>query len=135
MAGHYDRLLSASGITPQPWPHGTVLLRYPIMVDDRDRLLEEAADRHIELSDWFNHPLHPAGACLDNLNWDQRECPTAVSVARNVVNLPLHDHVSERYAEKCLRFVMGAALRCQERRKDGGQRTEDGASVRRGCFL
>ena len=118
LADHYDRLLPASGITPQCRPQGTVILRYPILVGDRERLLKEAADGHIELGDWFNHPLHPAGACLDNLNWDDRECPNAVSVARNVVNLPLHEHVSEEYAEKCMRFVVGAALRHQERQRD-----------------
>lgn len=109
LADHYDRLLSASGLEPQRRPSGTVLLRYPIQVADRGRLLSQARDQQIEVGDWFDYPLHPAGASLDGLNWHERDCPTAVSVSRRVVNLPLHEHVTDVYAERCWRFVAASA--------------------------
>jgi dTDP-4-amino-4,6-dideoxygalactose transaminase len=72
---------------------GAALLRIPILVSDRNRLLQEARRRGVELGDWFSHPLHPEEAARFDLNWSENACPVATAIAKRVVNLPTHGRI------------------------------------------
>lgn len=82
-----------------------VLLRYPLRVADKERVLAEARRLRIELGDWFDQPLHPKGANVAILGWRDGMCPEGERAAREVVNLPLHIRIGEREVERAVRFL------------------------------
>ena len=105
LADRYDHLLASRGIPTFSRVSSAIPLRYPVVVPDRDALLDAARGAHVELGDWFNCPLHPQGADLAGLNWDDRVCPEAVRLASTTVNLPVHKRISGQVAEETVNFV------------------------------
>jgi len=103
----YDDALASAGlpIFQIPAHADAVLLRYPIRVADKERVLTEARRLRIELGDWFNHPLHPKGANVAVLGWREGMCPEGERAAREVVNLPLHSRIGEREVERAVRLI------------------------------
>jgi dTDP-4-amino-4,6-dideoxygalactose transaminase len=87
-----------------------VLLRYPIRVSQKARVLAEARRRQVELGDWFDHPLHPRGANIAILGWRDGLCPEGTRAAREVVNLPMHAGIREREVERVMRLVQPHVL-------------------------
>jgi len=103
----YDRALSAAGLPTLAVPDyaDPVLLRYPLRVGNKPEVLAAARRAHVELGDWFDHPLHPAGANVAALGWHDELCPHAREAAETVVNLPMHNRVSKRHVERVVAFL------------------------------
>lgn len=103
----YDDALVSAGlpIFQMPAHADAVLLRYPLRVADKERVLAEARRLRIELGDWFDHPLHPKGANVAILGWRDGLCPEGERAAQQVVNLPMHLRINERNIEKVVRFL------------------------------
>lgn len=106
----YDLLLDKSGIPAFARTAGSVLLRYPVRVPNKERLLQEAEAAGIELGHWFDHCLHPRNANRSGLNWDDRHCPVAKLAADSVVNLPIHSGISNSRARRIVEFVRRQGL-------------------------
>jgi dTDP-4-amino-4,6-dideoxygalactose transaminase len=105
LARLYDERLAAAGWPPAPRPEGTALLRYPMQVANKERLLGEARKAHVEMGSWFESPLHPVD--LDKhgrFGYTAGQCPRAERAARQLVNLPLHPRVSESEAMRVAGF-------------------------------
>ena len=107
LARLYDERLAAAGWPPAPRPEGTALLRYPMQVANKDRLLSAAREAHVEMGSWFESPLHPVE--LDKharFGYAEGQCPRAELAARQLVNLPLHPRVSEPEAMRVAGFFL-----------------------------
>ena len=85
------------------------LLRFPVQVENKIRLLETASRAGIELGSWFETPLHPL-AMKDHYLMEYRpgSCPVAEGTASRVVNLPLHERVSRSDASRIIEFMLRA---------------------------
>jgi perosamine synthetase len=106
----YDERLAAAGWPPAPRPAGTMLLRYPLQVANKERLLTEARRAHVELGSWFESPLHPVPMDRhERFGYREGQCPRAELAARQVVNLPLHPRVSANEANRIATFFLGHA--------------------------
>lgn len=103
----YDDALLAAGLPIFRTPEyaDPILLRYPVRVADKERVLAHARRLHIELGDWFDHPLHPKGANVAILGWRDGMCPEGERAAREAVNLPMHSRIGERDVERAVRFL------------------------------
>jgi perosamine synthetase len=104
----YDRLLGEAG-----WPTPAVsretqpvLVRYPLPVANKKDLLRLAGKHLVEMGDWFECPLHGAEIALDKFGFQDSRCPVSVEASRRVVNLPLHQRVSEAAARRTVEFVL-----------------------------
>jgi len=107
LARLYDERLAAAGWPPAARPEGTALLRYPMQVANKDRLLSAAREAHVEMGSWFESPLHPVE--LDKharFGYAEGQCPRAELAARQLVNLPLHPRVSEPEAMRVAGFFL-----------------------------
>ena len=107
LARLYDERLAAAGWPPAPRPDGTALLRYPMQVANKERLLGKAREAHVEMGSWFESPLHPVE--LDKharFGYAEGQCPRAELAARQLVNLPLHPRVSESEAMRVAGFFL-----------------------------
>jgi dTDP-4-amino-4,6-dideoxygalactose transaminase len=107
LARLYDERLAAAGWPPVPRPEGTELLRYPMQVANKERLLSGAREAHVEMGSWFESPLHPVE--LDKharFGYAEGQCPRAELASRQLVNLPLHPRVSESEAMRVAGFFL-----------------------------
>lgn len=86
-----------------------VLLRYPVRVANKQEVLEAARRNRVELGDWFDHPLHPKESNHAALGYKPGMCPNAEAAAQQVINLPIHEHVSAETARKTVEFLKGVA--------------------------
>lgn len=82
-----------------------VYVRYPVRVENKQTLLQRAAEHRIELGSWFETVLHPVDQALDRFGYRVGQCPVAEETARQVVNLPLHQRVTADEAERILSFI------------------------------
>lgn len=86
-----------------------VLLRYPVRVRNKEKVLEKARQRRIELGDWFNHPLHPREAKAEAFGYRSGLCLEGERAAEEVVNLPLTEQTTEEIAREAVTFLKQVA--------------------------
>ena len=63
-------------------------LLYPILVNNRDVIMEMAKQERIGIGDWFCSPLHPVKEDLTLWDLDISKYPIAKSVSERIINLP-----------------------------------------------
>lgn len=109
IAALYADAFRAAGRPIQQGPEGaeSIWLRFPTEVDDRERVLEEARRRRIELGDWFCAPLHPAVPNPGAFGYRAGLCPEADRISARIVNLPTHTGIDAAEASRILEFVTG----------------------------
>jgi len=83
----------------------TVFLRYPLRVKNKVALLKVAAQKGIELGSWFDTVLHGNEAPLEDFGYMSGSCPEGERACAEVINLPTHMRISEKYARKVIAFV------------------------------
>lgn len=112
LAAIYDRKLAEAGWPTCGLADGTVLLRYPVCVANKDALLEAAKSKQIELGSWFETPLHPLPLEQHHyFGYELGRCPVTEATAREAVNLPVHGRVSKADADRILEFFLQNAQR------------------------
>lgn len=116
VTAQYDQALRASGWPIPPRLEGTSILRYPVLVGNKEELLEKARRGQIELGSWFETPLHPTPLAQHaHFGYDVRQYSNAAQMAARVVNLPLHQWVSPAEAERIVEFFQKNAARVELR--------------------
>lgn len=107
LARRYEEYFGMIGAHTQATLAGTipVHLRYPILVDDRDRFLAEARAQRIEIGDWFNAPLHPLVSGAELFGYKPGACPTAEIIAKHMVNLPTHSRIDNMAFDDIMGFI------------------------------
>lgn len=107
----YDEELGRSGITRfcDPEYSDSVLVRYPIRVKNKYEILDEARRRHIEIGEWFNHPIHPRESNSAAFGYRPGDCPEGERAGREAVNLPMHRRIDEAQARGIVHFLVRTA--------------------------
>jgi len=81
------------------------ILRFPLRVANKDEALARAPRYGVEIGSWFECPLHPAETNHAAFGYQDGDCPEAEKAAREVINLPTHQRVSERDVRRTLAFI------------------------------
>jgi perosamine synthetase len=111
---YYDRRLEEAGWKRVHRKSGTTLLRYPLRVNNKRELLHKAGQENVELGSWFETPLHPTPLEKHPIfGYQPGQCPNAERAAKQVVNLPMHEKITEGEAERILQFFIQHAERSQ----------------------
>lgn len=76
-----------------------IFIRYPLLVNDREKFREEAEKAKIILGEWFEAPVYPAYAPLSLWCVDPAELPNAMYACEHMVNLPTEEKNVERVIE------------------------------------
>jgi dTDP-4-amino-4,6-dideoxygalactose transaminase len=63
-------------------------LKFPILVKDRKKFMENAEKAKIRLGDWFISPIHPVEQGFENWQLQIEEFPNAHFLTKHIVNLP-----------------------------------------------
>jgi dTDP-4-amino-4,6-dideoxygalactose transaminase len=108
MVSEYKKMLSEIGIKTQKIPEyiEPVYLRYPILVNDKNRVVEEAQKNKIEIGDWYNTPVHPLiGENLKKIGYCLGSCQVAEDVAKKIITLPVYEKVKEKDMKRTIEFL------------------------------
>ncbi len=80
------------------------LIRFPLMVKNREKLIHYFAQKDIEIGRWFDSPV--SGGKLPNIGYVRGSCPVSEYVTEHIVNLPLHARLTRpqiKNIAECLR--------------------------------
>lgn len=75
-----------------------VLIRFPVLVDDKRTFLRTAEGRRIEVAEWYATPVHPlSGESLERVGYVKDSCPNAEYMSRHLVSFPMGPNVSDKH--------------------------------------
>ena len=65
------------------------MLRYPILTQHKETILEKARRQGIDLEGWYDSPVHPLdGEDLKKVSYHKGDCQRAESMLGRLVHLP-----------------------------------------------
>jgi len=79
------------------------LIRFPVLVKNRDKILKFFAKKGIYLGKWYEQPVAPKGLSLDKVGYQIGSCPTAEQICRQIINLPTNINFNQ--AKKILELL------------------------------
>ena len=83
----------------------TVYTRYPLLVEKKEILLQNARLANIEISDWYSTPVHPLE--IDSwqlVHYRAGSCPNAENTCNKIVTLPVNNKVSKSDVKRTIEF-------------------------------
>ena len=77
------------------------IMRIPIYVDNKKKILKNASNTFLELSDFFNSPIHP----LEEKDWNQvnyfkGSCPNAEIAGKKIVSFSILNGITKNKIQK-----------------------------------
>jgi len=85
---------------------GNLLLRYPILLENRAEVKQKLLEREIIAGNWYSSPVHPLSQGeLVEVGYKASSCPVAEKVGKNILNLPTNIEVTEEDAKKIVEIV------------------------------
>jgi len=72
---------------PNLW-YDKALIRYPLVINNRDQVLKISATKNIYLGTWYSQPVAPKGLSLSKVEYKIGSCPIAENVCQKIINLP-----------------------------------------------
>ncbi len=80
-------------------------LRFPILVDNPQKLHNMAQKEGILLGDWYNSVIAPHDAHEDTMGYTKGSCPQAEKLAKKSLNIPTHFHIAQKDQEKIIKLL------------------------------
>lgn len=83
-----------------------IFMRYPILVENSDKMLKEMKKYKIFLDDgWRKSPVVPPDTNLSEMKYILGSCKKAEKLAEKILNLPTHINISEKNAKKIVEIL------------------------------
>lgn len=79
------------------------LLRYPLLVENPERIKRKLAEKGIFLGSWYNQIVGPKGVSLKKMKYLPKSCPQAEKICQKIINLPTN--ISLKSAQKIVKFI------------------------------
>jgi len=67
------------------------LIRFPLLIENRDKIWENLSKKSISLGRWYNSPVAPKGFPLNRVGYKWGSCPAAEEICQKIINLPTTD--------------------------------------------
>lgn len=80
-------------------------LRFPLLVENPDKIHQAAKQQHILLGDWYNSPLAPSDCDLESFNYQPGSCPRAEKASQQIINLPTYPRMTNEEAHRVIKLV------------------------------
>ena len=104
----YGKLLEKACIKQKDFDdkYRPVYLRYPLLVWQKEKIINQARKKKIELGDWFVSVVHPlTGKDLARVGYLAGSCPVAEDIAKKIITLPIYKKVNKKSIEKAVNFL------------------------------
>jgi len=77
------------------------LIRFPLLIENRDQIWEKLAKKGILLGRWYDSPVAPKGFPLEKVGYRWGSCPKAEEICQKIINLPTNN-IKLNEAEKLI---------------------------------
>jgi hypothetical protein len=68
-----------------------LLIRFPLLIENRDKILQNLAKKNIFLGRWYDSLVAPKDFPLDKVGYRWGSCPLAEAVCQKIINLPTNN--------------------------------------------
>jgi dTDP-4-amino-4,6-dideoxygalactose transaminase len=100
---YFDNLKNIVGLMPYEYGDESYeLIRYPIIVDNRDALSKALQKNDLELGLWFTAPISSPDIDGNLFGYVSGSCPHAEDVAKKICNLPTNLRVKKKDADRII---------------------------------
>ena len=80
--------------------------RFPLMVSNKKSLLELARRKHIEVSSFYDSPVHPhTFKELESVGYKLGSCPNAEALCGKIISLPINTNITKDYIKTTVEFI------------------------------
>jgi len=92
------------------WPHPKkaylTMLRYPVLVSDKAKVLKQACKNGLDISGWYTSVVHPiCGEELRKVDYISGSCPKAENMIKHVVLLPIDRQLNTNKLELMMKIL------------------------------
>jgi len=82
-----------------------VYCRYPLLAENKKKLLQSARKANVEMAEWYATPIHPLkDKDLALVHYREGECPNAEERCSQIVTLPTHPAVNKKDVKRMVQF-------------------------------
>jgi len=100
IASQYQKDLNLPSIS-----QNSIFLRFPLLVNQPEKLIKLAKKQHILLGDWYRPPIAPQGVNLRKIHYQPDICPNAQAVSQKIINLPTHPKMNFNDIKRITKFI------------------------------
>lgn len=86
-------------------PKHIPLLRFPLLVNDPEKVKKQARRKGVYLGDWYSNGIDPKGTDLSEIFYTSGMCPTDEYISQHIVNLPTYPTMSKKDAQKVVTII------------------------------
>ena len=76
---------------------GVSLIRYPVIVDQPQKIFDKASEQNIFLGKWYDQVVAPKSVSLDSVRYKPGSCPVAENLCNHIINLPTTISIKDAY--------------------------------------
>ena len=88
------------------------LLRYPLLIDNKDQIKKELKKEKIIIGSWYTTPVFPLlESQLELAEYVKGSCPIAEHCCKNIINLPTNIEVTDEMARKIIWIINSKAIK------------------------
>jgi len=69
----------------------TAVIRFPLLINKRDKILQDLAKKGMFLGRWYDNPIAPRDFPLIKVGYRWGSCPKAEEICRKIINLPTNN--------------------------------------------
>lgn len=73
------------------------LIRYPILVNQPQKILDKASEHNIFLGKWYDQVVAPKSVSLEKVKYKRGSCKVAENLCQHIVNLPTTISIKDAY--------------------------------------
>jgi len=84
---------------------GNIFLRFPLRHQKAHEIIKRAWRQNLLIGDWYTTPIAPHDTQIEKMGYEWGSCPVAEQLAKTTLNLPTHIRISEKEAEKVIKFL------------------------------
>lgn len=80
-------------------------LRFPLKIENPNKLRSFAASKNIILGDWYNSPIIPKDIDITKFGYIANSCPKTEKLTNLIVNLPTNPNITQKDADKIVKII------------------------------
>ncbi|RJQ37962.1 aminotransferase class I/II-fold pyridoxal phosphate-dependent enzyme [Candidatus Microgenomates bacterium] len=106
ISNYYSERITSSFIIP--CKKNLPFLRFPVIVERRDEILNIFKKKGIYLGKWYSEIIDPKGVDFNKIFYKKGSCPNAEFMARKIINLPTYPLLEVKDAQKIVNIINGS---------------------------
>ena len=91
------------------WPRANesciTFLRYPLLVKNKSKIIDQASKRGLDIAGWYVSPVHPLQEDLAKVNYQNGSCRNSESMIDRLVHLPTGTGLTKQKLEAMMKII------------------------------